>query len=425
MRKLLLALVFLLPALAHAQIISPLPVTLTNGTLADANQVMSDFNTIVTGVNTNGAKNGANSDITSLNALTTPLTPAQGGSSVYSGAATGSANAYSITSAVPINFTLRSGNVVNFIPSFTNTGAATLSTSGTTATPVLRQTAAGLSPLVGGEIFTGQIASVIYDGTQYELINSAVSANVQPCTGIDYYGVTVPTGYLAQNGQAVSRTTFPALFACSTVNVAATLNGTTTITVPNSALMQVGWFVGGPNVTCNSTIQSIPGGGTTIVINNAAGASGASALVVGPNSLGDCSTTFNLANMSGRAAVMADATGTVLTSTTCTNPASIGTICGSQTETLTNAQLPTIQSQGTVSISGPGGTAFAIFTGTIQDGSFGIPAGSGTHYPFGNGTWSGTSPITSSTATFASINTTGTPHPILQPVGLVTKAIKF
>src|ERR1700744_268562 len=98
MKKLLAALFLLLPLCAQAQIIPTLPVTLTNGTLADANQGMSDFNTIVTGVNTNGAKNGVNSDITALNALTTPLTPTQGGSSVYTGNDTGTANAYVVTS---------------------------------------------------------------------------------------------------------------------------------------------------------------------------------------------------------------------------------------------------------------------------------------------------------------------------------------
>ena len=36
-------------------IISPLPITLTNGTLADANQVMADLNAIVSNVNSNAA----------------------------------------------------------------------------------------------------------------------------------------------------------------------------------------------------------------------------------------------------------------------------------------------------------------------------------------------------------------------------------
>lgn len=53
--------------------------TLTNGQTADANQVMANFNTIMTCANSNLAHNGANSDITSLAGLTTPLSVGQGG----------------------------------------------------------------------------------------------------------------------------------------------------------------------------------------------------------------------------------------------------------------------------------------------------------------------------------------------------------
>jgi hypothetical protein len=65
-----------------AIIIPALPYTLTNGTTADANQVMADLNDIVSGVNTNAAHNGPNSDITSLTGLTTPLSIPQGGTGV-------------------------------------------------------------------------------------------------------------------------------------------------------------------------------------------------------------------------------------------------------------------------------------------------------------------------------------------------------
>ncbi len=47
----------------------PLPITLLNGTLADAGQVMSDLLAIASNVNANAAKNGVNSDITALTAL--------------------------------------------------------------------------------------------------------------------------------------------------------------------------------------------------------------------------------------------------------------------------------------------------------------------------------------------------------------------
>jgi microcystin-dependent protein len=60
-------------------IFSVYPVILQNGTVADANQVMANFFAIQEGVNTNAAHNGANSDITSLNGLTTPLPISEGG----------------------------------------------------------------------------------------------------------------------------------------------------------------------------------------------------------------------------------------------------------------------------------------------------------------------------------------------------------
>lgn len=55
------------------------PFTLQNGTTADATQVMANFLQIQTDVNTNAAHNGANSDITSITGLTTPLALNQGG----------------------------------------------------------------------------------------------------------------------------------------------------------------------------------------------------------------------------------------------------------------------------------------------------------------------------------------------------------
>lgn len=69
-------------------IISALPFTLTNGTTADATQVMANFNQIVNNVNANGAHSGANADITSLSAISTPLSVAQGGTGAAAAGAT-------------------------------------------------------------------------------------------------------------------------------------------------------------------------------------------------------------------------------------------------------------------------------------------------------------------------------------------------
>lgn len=66
--------------------ISPsFPNLLQNGTPADATQVMADFFQLQNDVNANAAHNGANSDITSLTGLTTPLGIAYGGTGTTTG----------------------------------------------------------------------------------------------------------------------------------------------------------------------------------------------------------------------------------------------------------------------------------------------------------------------------------------------------
>ena len=66
---------------------SSYPYNLQNGTTADATQVMADFLQIQNDVNSNAAHNGANSDITSLTGLSTPLGLAYGGTGSATAAA--------------------------------------------------------------------------------------------------------------------------------------------------------------------------------------------------------------------------------------------------------------------------------------------------------------------------------------------------
>ena len=60
------------------------PFTLQNATTADATQVQANFDAVIAAL-LNAAAAGANNDITSLLALSTPISPAQGGSNVYIG----------------------------------------------------------------------------------------------------------------------------------------------------------------------------------------------------------------------------------------------------------------------------------------------------------------------------------------------------
>lgn len=67
------------------------PYNLTNGSSADASQVMGNFNNVLNCADNNLAHNGSNSDITSLNGLTTPLSTSQGGSGNTTGQPSGAA----------------------------------------------------------------------------------------------------------------------------------------------------------------------------------------------------------------------------------------------------------------------------------------------------------------------------------------------
>jgi microcystin-dependent protein len=92
-------------------IIASLPYNLTNGTTADATQVMSNFNTIVTDVNENAATAGTNSDITELTGLTTALSVSQGGTGAGSVGAAGTTLGTEDGSTLTYNVMFSTGDV--------------------------------------------------------------------------------------------------------------------------------------------------------------------------------------------------------------------------------------------------------------------------------------------------------------------------
>lgn len=90
-------------------IISGIPYTIANGQPRDATPLMADLNSMASDVNANGAHNGANSDITSLIGLTTPLSVAQGGT----GTTTGPTIVANSGIAIPINMTIAAAVAAN------------------------------------------------------------------------------------------------------------------------------------------------------------------------------------------------------------------------------------------------------------------------------------------------------------------------
>lgn len=264
-------------------IVPALPFTLTNGQTADATQVMANFNDIRDGVNSNAAKNGANSDITSLTAISTPLSKSQGGTGNATGQPSGTAGgdltgsypsptlvatavtpaSYTNTNltvdqkgritaassgAVPTGALLASGNVATGTPNFLSVNLSTYSAykrlriefdgiyiASSTDSVILRFSTDGGATFIAG---TGYTSHTVVNGT-----NSAYSGTSEIQCGVflgtaagrtqitcDLSGVN--QGYLASavmsngdNGSIVNAGGI--LASVTTVNAVRFISGTT------------------------------------------------------------------------------------------------------------------------------------------------------------------------------------------------------
>lgn len=158
----------------------------------------------------------------------------------YAGNSGGTANAVTITAA---NFTNSDGQTIIFKAASTNTGAATLNVNGTGGIVIYADAANGPQPLVGGEIVSGDFATVIYDATlgAFHLIAA------QPNNA----AVTLASASTVDLGTAVSHTI--------------TISGTTTITslgatATASSPIYFITFSGALTLTYNATSLILPGG---------------------------------------------------------------------------------------------------------------------------------------------------------------------
>lgn len=244
MKKLALSLLFLLAwvAGAAAQNCSSYPYTLTNGQVASATQVMADFNLILNCANNNLAGAGANTNITSLTGLTTPLAPGVGGTPVFIGGSTaGTANAQTLASVTPSNFLLTQGYMVVFTAGATNTGATTLNVNGTGVINLQKVLYGAPAALAPGDVTLGTQYVASYDGTEYLILN------VGPQSGAE---TTIASATTTDLGSVVSHNII--------------ITGTTTITsLGTSASLKAPYyfvrFGGALLLTYNATSLILPG----------------------------------------------------------------------------------------------------------------------------------------------------------------------
>jgi microcystin-dependent protein len=208
------------------------PFTFINGQTADATQVNANFNSILLCLSNNTAASGANSDITALLGLTTPIQPSSGGTSDYIGSSvTNTSSSLTVGTTNPTNWTLTAGYKVKFVSSgnISGPGAITLNVGSSGALNFYRQTPEGPAPMVGGEITNGQIVEAIYDGTEYQMV-SAPALGHAPGEVFDYAGATgCPVGSLETNTASANQTTYATLFGVLGTTWGAAAGGNFTI----------------------------------------------------------------------------------------------------------------------------------------------------------------------------------------------------
>lgn len=272
---------------------------------------------------------------------------------IFAGPSAGTPNA--ITVVAPA-FSGIDGQVINYISTNTNTAAATINPSGFGAVAIVRDSATGPGALTGGELVATNAVSLIYDATAgtFHILSPVTWPNtsgVPVGTTIEVRGFTAPTNYAFTYGQAISRTTFAALFAVLTNAQTGTISsGSPTIT----GLADTTQFGRGQPVES----IGIPGGtfllsctSTTCTMSANATVSRTGVMTFFSVGVGDGSTTFNLPDDRGMVLVARDNQGgtaanitqvsTTLTTTSTSTAATVGSAIGLQLGmTIVNANVP-------------------------------------------------------------------------------------
>lgn len=175
---------------------------------------------------------------------------------------------------------------------------------------------------------------------------------------VDYTGVLTPTGCLAADGSAISRTTYADLFAATTLRITGnTTSGQSKISnVVSSSNLAAGMYVSGTGIPVGTTVLSVTASGGFFDVNLSAATTATNSGVTFTFNywgLGDGSTTFNLPDPRGRATI-GGGSGSGLT------PRTAGQSSGAESVTLDTTMIP--------SHAHPGSSATSSFSGTGTSG---------------------------------------------------------
>jgi hypothetical protein len=268
-------------------------------------------------------------------------------------------------------------------------------------------------------------------GAATTLLGINTNFNTPVGAELDWPSFAAPSYWKLENGAHLSRTTYSALFAAIAPVVSCTItSGSSTISgIGSTALpgLGTGWIIESPGsaaIAGGQTISAV--GGTSITITGGNATSNATQCQLFPYGTAQ-DGTFTLPNAAGSVYVGLDTANVNLNTTYCTgNPAYLNAVCGAQSKTLAQANLPNIAptflTPGTVNEPSPtlsyslvsniatgGGT---ILVGTIING-----AGAGTNVSLSNPTY------TPGTLSSINGNATQTAFSALQPTQIRNKII--
>lgn len=159
----------------------------------------------------------------------------QDGGLLYNSSA-GSSNAYTL-SLSPAITVYSAGQTFLFKANFTNTGASTLNVNGLGAKNIYKQSAAGPIALTEGEIKSGQVAGVTYDGTEFQLttapapvsfIQSGTAVTAPNDTSEDTLAtIAIPANSIGANGKVIVSLNFQTTNDANAKTIRVKFGGTT------------------------------------------------------------------------------------------------------------------------------------------------------------------------------------------------------
>lgn len=258
---------------------------------------------------------------------------------------------------------LSGGKVFNYIPATTTAKTTWIDENKTTpnVNPVILDSA-GRARIYGDgqyrQILRTSANVTIWDGVTRSTGaggggSTTVGDGLAVGTIIPYFGITPPANYLLAYGQAISRTTYSALFEILTaVQSVSCINGSVSMGVGDTLQLRPGMKIEASCLPAGTTVATIISP-NTISTSAAATANGTVNGRFFFTDSGDGATTFNVPDLRGIGLAgrdnMGGTTATTLNPSSCVSSSTgLGARCGVETRTLVTANLPPYTPAGTI-----------------------------------------------------------------------------